>query len=376
MSSMNSFLFQNITERAYLEAVNFEEAVANDSEEETLYTRLDRDDRAYTLHNSQRLDISSLDDDLCKKLFRFTCEEIKRIVRAMGFPESIQFRENSAHSFSWDAVDALAIMLRRFAYPSRLLDLSLLFGIHESTICTIFNSMVEKIYLKYKDGIRYNKKHLTSLNLRIFNDAIVSKGSCYEDVVGFIDGTLNAICRPGEYQESVYNGHVRQHGLKYQAIVCPDGITVSLCGPFAGAIHDQNMLDSSDILNEMKEQLDCRETDGKIYALYGDPAYRESSLIIRPLLTARTTEERRMNLIMSRVRECVEWEFGHVASLFAFLKFRQGQKLLLSRVGLFYVVATFLKNVHICINRGNQTSMYFGLRAPLLEQYIEEITPE
>lgn len=40
------FLFQNIAERAYLEVINFEEAVANDSEEDTLYTRLDRDDHS------------------------------------------------------------------------------------------------------------------------------------------------------------------------------------------------------------------------------------------------------------------------------------------------------------------------------------------
>lgn len=221
MSAMNSYLFQNIVECAYLKAINFEEALANCSEEDTLYTRLDEDDRAYTLHNDERLDISSLDDGLCEKLFRFTHDEMKRLAMSMGLSDSIQFRENSPQTFSWQAVDALAIMLRRFVYPSRLVDLSLLFGVYQSTICTIFNSMVERIYFKYKDGIRYNKKCPSPFNLRVFNDAIVSKGSCYEDVTSFINGTLNAICRPGEYQESVYNGRVRQHGLKHQAIVCP-----------------------------------------------------------------------------------------------------------------------------------------------------------
>ncbi|KAG1440863.1 hypothetical protein G6F56_011741 [Rhizopus delemar] len=109
-------------------------------------------------------------------------------------------------------------------------------------------------------------------NLRRFTDAIAREGSCYPEVVGFIDGTINAICRLVEPQRSVYNGHVRFHGLKYQGIVAPDEITVSLCGPFAGAIHDQRTLDSSDILEEMKEQLDCSEAEDPFYAIYDDPA--------------------------------------------------------------------------------------------------------
>lgn len=214
-------------------------------------------------------------------------------------------------------------------------------------------------------------------NLRRFSDAITRKGSCYPEVVGFIDGTINAICRPVELQESVYNGHVRFHGLKYQGIVTPDGITVSLCGPFAGAIHDQRMLDSSDILEEMKEQLDCTEADGPFYAIYGDPAYRETEGIIRPLGNSSSNEDiAALNKMMSSVRICVEWEFGHVANLFAFLKFKPGQKLLLSRVGQFYAVATLMKNIHVCIRRGNKTSKYFNIRPPTLEQYLTEISPE
>lgn len=173
MSSWSSYLFQNTAEQAYLEAVYLEEALANELEEDTLYNRLDRGDEVYTLHDGQWLDLSSLDDDLCKELFRFTYEQIKRLATAMCLPDSIQFQENTTHPFSWQAVDALAIMLRRFVYPSRLADLSRLFGIHQTTITIIFESMTGKIYSKYKDGIRYNKKHLNPFNLRVFNDAIV-----------------------------------------------------------------------------------------------------------------------------------------------------------------------------------------------------------
>lgn len=279
--------------------------------------------------------------------------------------ENLVFRAGSpAHRFTWNTIEALAIMLRRLAYPSRLIDLSLLFGVNYATICTIFNEMIERLYNKYNEGIRYNKKHLNSFNLRVFNDAIIEKGSPYRDVVGFIGGTINVICRPIEHQEVVYNGHIRAHGLKYQGIVCPDGITVSLAGPFVGAMHDQRMLDTSEILSCLENDLDCRSIGGKLYALYGDPAYRESSVIIKPIRGVVSRDERRLNYLMSTVRECVEWEFGHVATLFAFLKFRPGQKLLLSRVGMLYVVATLFKNIHACINGRNQTSSYFAVNPP------------
>lgn len=239
--------------------------------------------------------------------------------------------------------------------------------------------MVDIIYSKYSDGIRYNKKHLTPLKLRIFNDAIIDRGTCYEDAVGFISGNLNAIDRPGEQQKVVDSSDQgKLHDLPFQAVVCPDGIIVSLCGPFAGAIHDQNMWDSGNIIDEMEEQLNCDEMDGRIYALYGNPANRDEGLcIITPFENATATDEQGVNQVMSKVQQCVEWEFKHIATLFAFLKFRPGQELPpLDRIEMFYVVCAFLKNVHTCLHDGNQTSSYFVVRTPVLEHYIEEITLE
>lgn len=139
----------------------------------------------------------------------------------MGLGATVVFRAGEPQQFSYNSTKALAIMLRRLAYPSRLFD-QLLFGIDLSTICIVFNSMIELIFLQISRWNSLQQKALSSFNLRLFNNAIVAKGSCYDDVVGFIDGTLIAMCRPSDAQESVYNGHVRQHGLKYQAIVTPE----------------------------------------------------------------------------------------------------------------------------------------------------------
>ncbi|KAI9012561.1 hypothetical protein CLU79DRAFT_709125 [Phycomyces nitens] len=77
---------------------------------------------------------------------------------------------------------------------------------------------------------------------------------------------------------------------------------------------------------------------------------------------------------MSTLRIVVEWEFGHVANLFAFVRYRPGQKALLSKCAHFYLVATLMKNIHICVN-GGQTSKHFDISPPSLQEYISEITP-
>ncbi|KAI9352338.1 hypothetical protein BD770DRAFT_142116 [Pilaira anomala] len=111
--------------------------------EDDLFTRLGRNHRTYALHNRQRLDIAAFYDDLCKRLFCFTYAEKKRITKAMRLPEQISFRSNSSQSFTMNRDYALAIMLRRLAYPSRLIGLELIFDIAYATIGMVFNSIAD-----------------------------------------------------------------------------------------------------------------------------------------------------------------------------------------------------------------------------------------
>lgn len=54
--------------------------------------------------------------------------------------------------------------------------------------------------------------------------------------------------------------------------------------------------------------------------------------------------------MMSILRIAAEWEVGHLALLFSFVKYRQGQKTLLGRFLQFHVAASLIKNIYICIN--------------------------
>ena len=67
-------------------------------------------------------------------------------------------------------------------------------------------------------------------------------------MLGFINGTLRAICKPKLLQEKVYSGHKGFHGLKYQSVVTPYGMTANLSGPISGNRYDAALLRQRDIL--------------------------------------------------------------------------------------------------------------------------------
>lgn len=76
---------------------------------------------------------------------------------------------------------------------------------------------------------------------------------------------------------------------------------------------------------------------------------------------------------MSRVRIAVEWMFGKVVNLFAFVDFTKNQKLFKQQVAVFYVCAVFLTNCHTCCYN-SVCSDYFSTTPPSLAAYLETFT--
>lgn len=155
---------------------NIVDEIEDEQRNDSLLARLEYNEAVHALHDRQTLDITSLEDSVCKTLFRFTYVELVAVSRALGFPQLVVFRGDSRQAFSLDRCLALAIMLRRLAYPSRLVDLELLFNINYSTIGVVFNHMLELLYHNYGNGIRFNEKHLNRMNLIRFADATRRKG--------------------------------------------------------------------------------------------------------------------------------------------------------------------------------------------------------
>ena len=62
---------------------------------------------------------------------------------------------------------------------------------------------------------KYNHNLLDSASPQVYADAVFAKVATLDNCFGFVDGMVRPICRPGEMQRAVYNGHKHVHGLKF-----------------------------------------------------------------------------------------------------------------------------------------------------------------
>jgi nuclease HARBI1 len=188
---------------------------------------------------------------------------------------------------------------------------------------------------------------------------------------GFVDGVFRYTARPVGSQRHWYNGHYGGHGMKFQAISSPVGLIEHLHGPIPGRRHDAFMWTHSNAFNDMCTFSARPEQDFPHYYVYGDPAYSRSKHLMRANKGRLLTwDERQYNTIWSRVRVTVEWAFKDVSTNFPALDFARQQKIGLSPVPSMYRVAVLLTNCRTCLNGKNQTSIYFGLKPPTLQEYI------
>ena len=98
-----------------------------------------------------------------------------------------------------------------------------------SMVC---NDVLDFIYDTHGHRItQWNPTVLNPADLQIHSDPVAAKGAALHDCFGFIDGTVRPICRLGEQQRILYNGHKRLPGLKFQAVPFPNGLIGNLYRP-------------------------------------------------------------------------------------------------------------------------------------------------
>ncbi|CEG81172.1 hypothetical protein RMATCC62417_15400 [Rhizopus microsporus] len=176
---------------------------------------------------------------------RFNHQQIKRICQAAGIKDTLKFND-----FKISGELALAVLLVHHSFPRRLYDMVDIFGIYETNLSRVCNGISHLLFHKFRRGIEFDERHFSKENLSRFSEALVKKGAILDCVVGFIDGTMQQTCRPGdaEIQNVVYNRLKHIHCLKLQAISTPDGITSSLCGPYHGSHNDQRMFNTTEMI--------------------------------------------------------------------------------------------------------------------------------
>ncbi|BET00689.1 Hypothetical protein NTJ_13505 [Nesidiocoris tenuis] len=312
-----------------------------------------------------KFDLDKFTDEDVRLNFRFRREDIAVLQKTLLIPDEISI---PGRGYRVQGKTALSILLRRLAYPNRLSDLERLFGLSGpalSTICTYLTKILMDRFGHLLDSL---PAYINAGKLQYFAKAIHEKGAPLENCWGFIDGTARQMCRPSVDQENYFSGHKRYHCLKYQGILTPDGIIVSLKGSFPGRRHDAGIWVETRMEHTLREL--CAAVGTK-YVLYGDPAYPISDVLISPFVASSTAQNAaHFNEMMASVRQAVEWGFGKVTREFAFVDFSKNQKLLLQDLEGMYKLATILTNCH-SILYGSQTASYFRVHPPALQEYLQ-----
>lgn len=308
-----------------------------------------------------RLDIDSFTEQSCIKLFRFSQTEIRMLVDGLSIPNKIKVQEG----YVCNAIEGLCIVLRRLCYPGRWRDLETIFGRSQSSLCTIFLHLADFLTERHQNILNLDTNRIAN-NLALYSNAVHEAGAPLENCWGFIDGTVRPVARPTKGQKIFYNGHKRIHAIKYQAIMCPDGIIAHCSKAMEGCRHDSAILIHSNI-----EETIHGDQRFNGYLLYGDPAYRQDlDFVIGPYRGVITQEQQDFNAAMSKHRVCVEWGFGIVLNNWTFMEHKKPLKVLGTPVGLFYQVAVLLTNCLTCLKGSNQISSHFNLNPPTLNEYL------
>jgi len=313
-----------------------------------------------------RFQLEEMTDEECLVEFRFSKTEIYDLVGTFRLPEVL----NCYNGWVVDAVEALCIVLKRYAYPSRYADLVPRFGRSVPLLCTVANQMTDLIFNQFNHLLRdLDQPWLAPACLQRYANAVHAKGAALDNCWGFIDGTVRPICRPKRNQRVVYNGHKRVHALKFQSVVAPNGMIANLFGPVEGRRHDSALLAMSGLLNQLEER--SFSPNGQALCIYGDPAYSHRVHLQRPFgrRPGLTPEEEAFNQSMSRVRVSVEWVFGDVLNYFKFVDFKKNLKIGLSAVGKIYTVSALLRNAMTCLH-GNSTSAFFDINPTTINSYF------
>ena len=164
----------------------------------------------------------------CKIELRFEKSDIPRLQDVLQIPQWVKFYRSSY----CPGLEALCIL----AFPVRYCDMVPRFGRSVPDLCKITHVVLNHIFELHRRRIE-NSNHswLQRNNLAEYAAAIYNKGAPLNNCFGFMDKTVRPICRPGENQRVVYNGHKRvhrRHSLKFQSVVLPNGLIGNLAGPW------------------------------------------------------------------------------------------------------------------------------------------------
>jgi hypothetical protein len=199
---------------------------------------------------------------------------------------------------------------------------------------------------------------------------------------GFIDNVQVETCRPGGgpavpgqnaprndplIQQAFYNGWKHNHGVKLQTVDLPNGLNYHAFGPVSLRHPDLWTLSESKIDEKLRQaQLGMPVQ----YQVYGDSAYLAGTYTHIRAIVEVPDHQLRVTRALSACRQCIEWHYGELFTLFSYLDYEHGLKIRKSDVNAHIMAALIMRNAYVCLN-GNKTSEFFGLEPPTLEAWVQ-----
>lgn len=206
------------------------------------YDNGDLDDEEFLALNSQytsknpcfpyedynKFDLDDFDPSECLAEFRVQKNDIPLLAEILNIPDTFKCDQRSV----CDGIEGFCMVLKRLAYPCRYSDMIPRFARPVPVLSMVFNTVLDYIYEEHVHRItQWNQTLLSPHKLEEYAEAIEGKGAALTNCFGFIDGTVRPICRPGENQRILYNGHKRVHAIKFQSVSLPNGMIAQLFGP-------------------------------------------------------------------------------------------------------------------------------------------------
>ena len=250
----------------------------------------------------------------CYDAYGFHLQDLPLVVQALDPPT--HFRTPNG-LFSGE--EGVLLLLLRYRKPGTLLGLTWETGRNKAQLSEAIRFTVEHVHRRFPHRVDIRSFTAWARRFGDFAEAFSRRGVPIDNLVGFIDGKLNAVCRPSRYQHVLYSGHKRIHGLKVQGTVFPNGIQPFPFGPINGNRHDSHVLRESGILDAMRTT--CRQL-GVNYVLFGDSAYPVSRHLWRMYKGVMTPQQAAFNAAMSPERVTVEWGFQKIVSLCTYMLLR------------------------------------------------------
>jgi hypothetical protein len=317
---------------------------------------------------------------------------LRRLFVGLAFPE--KFVGDSRHVFTGEEVYLFGLyrLVNLGKYSRR--DIRDHFGFQDPSLCSrCFKMFLDHMTNQWGYLLTNNEGFWTPYLgscARSIAEKCLEKGCWFDPatfaIFGFIDNTMNATCRPcggpsedgrdaPRYdpliQQAWYNGWKKLHGIKWQTVDLPNGMTYHAWGGFAVRHNDLFSLRHSDINDKIAR---AQILELVQYYIYGDSAYAtldNSHIRARHNHEHLTVREKLENRALSSVREIIEWDYGEVGNFFPLVSYKKVLQMVNMPVKQMYLTALILRNAFNTM-QPNNTSQYFNILPPSWEEWLAQ----